>query len=247
MVDRLNDKVALVSGGASGIGLAIAKKFVDEGAQVALGDINAESGEKVAAELGENAMFVTLDVTKEEMWEQAFKDVIAKFGKVNVVVNNAGIGDQYNVENMPLDYWNKIVAINGTGMFLGTKHGVRNIKNYGGGSIINMCSIEGLVGESFAVGYDFTKGGVRLMTKSAALYCAEEKLNIRVNTIHPGYIHTPMVDPSPDLVKLEESKTPMGHLGEPEDIANLAVFLASDESKFSTGSEFVADGGYTAQ
>ncbi|WEV75544.1 SDR family oxidoreductase [Bifidobacterium sp. ESL0800] len=247
MVNRLDGKVALVSGGASGIGLAIAKKFVDEGAKVALADINAENGEKVADELGENAMFVTLDVTQEDQWEQAFKDVIAKFGKVNVVVNNAGIGVGNNIETIPLKQWDQTVAINGTGMMLGTKHGVQNLKNFGGGSIINMCSIEGLIGESINLAYDFTKGGVRLMTKSAALYCAENHLNIRVNTIHPGYIHTPMVDPHPELVALEESKTPMGHLGDPEDIAWMAVFLASDESKFSTGSEFVADGGYTAQ
>ncbi|WEV72316.1 glucose 1-dehydrogenase [Bifidobacterium sp. ESL0790] len=247
MSDRLNGKVALISGGASGIGLAIAKRFASEGAKVALGDINAESGEKVAAEIGDNAMFVTLDVTKEEMWEAAFKAVIEKFGKVNVVVNNAGIAIGNNIEDIPLEQWNKVVAINGTGMMLGTKHGIKNIKNYGGGSIINMSSIEGFIGEPFNLAYDFTKGGVRIMSKSAALYCAEKKYDIRVNTIHPGYIHTPMVDTHPGLVKLEESKTPMGHLGQAQDIANMALFLASDESSFATGSEFVVDGGYTAQ
>jgi NAD(P)-dependent dehydrogenase (short-subunit alcohol dehydrogenase family) len=190
---------------------------------------------------------VHLDVSDEDQWVKAYESTIAKFGKVNVVVNNAGIAIGTNIETVPLDIWNKTIAINGTGVMLGTKHGVQNLKKFGGGSIINMSSIEGLVGESINLAYNFTKGGVRLMTKSAALYCAEQKLNIRVNTIHPGYIHTPMVDSHPDLVKLEESKTPMGHLGEAEDIANLAVFLASDESKFSTGSEFVADGGYTAQ
>ncbi|MDF7663268.1 glucose 1-dehydrogenase [Bifidobacterium sp. ESL0763] len=247
MSDRLNGKVALISGGASGIGLAIAKKFASEGAKVALGDINAEAGEKVAKGIGDNAMFVTLDVTKEDMWDDAFKAVVDKFGKVNVVVNNAGIAIGGDIEHIPLEQWNKIVAINGTGMMLGTKHGIIAMKQFGGGSIINMSSIEGFIGESFNLAYDFTKGGVRIMSKSAALYCAENKLNIRVNTIHPGYIHTPMVDVSPDLVKLEESKTPLGHLGEPEDIANMATFLASDESKFATGSEFVVDGGFTAQ
>ncbi|MDF7665767.1 glucose 1-dehydrogenase [Bifidobacterium sp. ESL0745] len=247
MVDRLDGKVALITGGASGIGLAIAKKFVDEGAQVALADINADTGEKIAAQIGDNAMFVTLDVTQEDQWEAAFKAVIARFGKVNVVVNNAGIAIGNNIEDIPLEQWNKVVAINGTGMMLGTKHGIRNIKNYGGGSIINMDSIEGFIGESFNLAYDFTKGGVRIMSKSAALYCAEKKYDIRVNTIHPGYIHTPMVDVTPDLVKLEEAKTPLGHLGDPNDIAYMAVFLASDESKFATGSEFVVDGGYIAQ
>lgn len=247
MADRLNGKVALITGGVSGIGLAIAKKFADEGAQVALADINAENGEKVAAEIGDNAMFVKLDVTNEDQWVEAFKAVIAKFGKVNVVVNNAGIAIGNNIEDIPLEQWNKVVAINGTGMMLGTKHGIKNIKNYGGGSIINMSSVEGFIGESFNLAYDFTKGGVRIMSKSAALYCAEKKYNIRVNTIHPGYIHTPMVDFSDNLVKLEESKTPLGHLGEPDDIANMALFLASDESKFATGAEFVVDGGYIAQ
>jgi 3alpha(or 20beta)-hydroxysteroid dehydrogenase len=247
MVNRLNGKVALITGASSGIGLSIAKKFVSEGAQVVLGDINDENGEKAAQEIGENALYVHLDVSDEDQWVKAYESTIAKFGKVNVVVNNAGIAIGTNIETVPLDIWNKTIAINGTGVMLGTKHGVQNLKKFGGGSIINMSSIEGLVGESINLAYNFTKGGVRLMTKSAALYCAEQKLNIRVNTIHPGYIHTPMVDSHPDLVKLEESKTPMGHLGEAEDIANLAVFLASDESKFSTGSEFVADGGYTAQ
>lgn len=247
MADRLDGKVALITGGASGIGLAIAKKFIDEGAQVALADINADAGEKVAAQIGDNAMFVTLDVTQEDQWEAAFKAVIARFGKVNVVVNNAGIAIGNNIEDIPLEQWNKVVAINGTGMMLGTKHGIRNIKNYGGGSIINMSSVEGFIGESFNLAYDFTKGGVRIMSKSAALYCAEKQYDIRVNTIHPGYIHTPMVDVTPDLVKLEESKTPLGHLGDPDDIAYMAVYLASDESKFATGSEFVVDGGYIAQ
>ncbi|KFI45104.1 NAD(P)-dependent dehydrogenase, short-chain alcohol dehydrogenase family [Bifidobacterium bohemicum] len=247
MANRLDGKVALITGASSGIGLAIAKKFVTEGAKVVLGDINDENGEKAAQEIGENALYIHLDVSNEDEWIKAYEATIAKFGKVNVVVNNAGIAIGTNIETVPLDIWNKTIAINGTGVMLGTKYGVQNMKNFGGGSIINMSSIEGLVGESINLAYNFTKGGVRLMTKSAALYCAEHKMNIRVNTIHPGYIHTPMVDTHPDLVKLEESKTPMGHLGEADDIANLAVFLASDESKFSTGSEFVADGGYTAQ
>jgi NAD(P)-dependent dehydrogenase (short-subunit alcohol dehydrogenase family) len=247
MVNRLDGKVALISGGASGIGLAIARIFVSEGAKVALADISEEAGQKSADELGENAMFVKLNVTDESDWEDAFKAVVDHFGEVNVVVNNAGAGDGNSVETMPLETWNKIISINGTGVFLGTKHGIQNLKQFGGGSIINMCSIEGIVGESIAPAYDFTKGGVRIFSKSSALYCAENKLNIRVNTIHPGYIHTPMVDPSPELVAMETAKTPLGHLGEPEDIAWMAVFLASEESKFATGAEFVVDGGYTAQ
>lgn len=247
MSDRLNGKVALVTGGASGIGLAIAKRFAQEGAKVALADINAENGEKVAAEIGDDAIFVKLDVTQEDQWISAFETVIAKFGKVNVVVNNAGIADGTPIDELELKTWNKVIAINGTGVFLGTKHAIRNMKKFGGGSIINMSSIEGFIGEPQLPAYNFTKGGVRMLTKSAALYCAQQKLNIRVNTVHPGYIHTPMVDGNPDYVKFEEGRTPMGHLGEPDDIANMALFLASDESKFATGSEFKVDGGYTAQ
>ncbi len=246
MSERLAGKVALISGGASGIGLAIGKKFVAEGARVALADINEEDGQRFAHQL-DNAIFVKLDVSKEDAWQQAIDTVINKFGALNIVVNNAGIGVQGNVEEATLKDWNKIISINGTGVFLGTKYGIKALKKYGGGSIINMSSIEGLIGESIAPAYDFTKGGVRLFSKSAALYCAENKLNIRVNTIHPGYIHTPMVDQSEELVKMETAKTPLGHLGEPDDIAYMALFLATDESKFATGAEFVVDGGYTAQ
>ncbi len=246
MSERLAGKVALISGGASGIGLAIGKKFVAEGARVALADINEEDGQRFAQQL-DNAIFVKLDVSKEDAWQQAIDTVINKFGALNIVVNNAGIGVQGNVEEATLKDWNKIISINGTGVFLGTKYGIKALKKYGGGSIINMSSIEGLIGESIAPAYDFTKGGVRLFSKSAALYCAENKLNIRVNTIHPGYIHTPMVDQSEELVKMETAKTPLGHLGEPDDIAYMALFLATDESKFATGAEFVVDGGYTAQ
>ncbi len=142
--------------------------------------------------------------------------------------------------------WRKIQSINLDGVFFGTKYALIAMKDHGG-SIINISSIEGLIGEPMLAAYNASKGGVRLFSKSAALYAAKEGYNVRINTVHPGYIHTPLVDCAPDVVTHEEQLTPMGHLGEPVDIANMCVFLASDESKFATGAEFVVDGGYTAQ
>ena len=253
---RLQGKVAFITGGSSGIGRAMSYLFADEGAKIAIADINEENGNKIISELkakGSEAMFVPLDVTDEDKWKAALKTVISEFDYVNIVVNAAGVGGEgKSIEETTMDDWNRIIDINLKGVYLGTKHGILSMKDNGkNGSIINLSSIAGLVGDDQLTIYSASKGGVKLLTKSAALYCAEHKLNIRVNSIHPGYIDTPMVEgeiASGHATREElDDMHPIGHIGEPMDIAYGALYLASDESKFVTGSELVIDGGYTAK
>lgn len=249
-MDLLKNKVAIITGGAKGIGLASARAFVEEGAKVVITDVDSDNGEKEAESLGQSAIFIKQDVSKEEDWRNVFKEVVDKFGNVDILFNNAGIGIMHDIEHTSFDEWHKELGIDLDGVFLGTKYAINAMKDHGG-SIINMSSIEGLVGDPSLTAYNAAKGGVRMLTKSAALYCANQGYNIRINSIHPGYINTPLVqgqmDDDPKLKEHLLSLHPMGRLGRPEEIANLAVFLASDKSSFSTGSEFVADGGYTAQ
>lgn len=253
---RLANKVALVTGGASGLGKAQALIMAREGAAVMLTDINVTDGESVAAQINENggrALFLEQDVTDESRWEAVVAETVSRFGKLDIAVNNAGIGEGGNAEDTTLEAWRRVTSINLDGVFLGTKHSIRAMKDSGGGSIINISSIEGLIGDPNIAAYNASKGGVRIFTKSAALHCAKAGYNIRVNSVHPGYINTPMVQKAMSgehgeavrahLVSLH----PIGRLGEPEDIANGVLFLASDESSFMTGSELVIDGGYTAQ
>lgn len=251
---RLDGKVALVTGGGSGLGEAMVRLFANEGAKVVLTDINEARGNEIIDDIkgdGKEALFLKQDVTKEEDWESTVDKILETYGELNVVVNNAGIGALRDIENTTLEDWNKVISINLDSVFLGTKHAILGMKkNNSVGSIINVSSILGLVGDGNAAAYNASKGGVRLLTKSAALHSANSKYNIRVNSIHPGYVKTPLVDEALDeghaSVKLLESLHPMGHLGEPEDMAQGVLFLASDESKFMTGSELVIDGGYTA-
>jgi 3(or 17)beta-hydroxysteroid dehydrogenase len=191
-------------------------------------------------------------VSKEEDWGKVVDDTLAAFGRLDVVVNNAGIAIPGNVEEATFADWRKLMSINLDGVFLGVKHGIRGIKKgERGGSIINLSSIEGLVGDPNLAAYNASKGGVRLLTKSAALHCAKTGTGIRVNSIHPGYVWTPMVEKGPDDAEARRKALialhPVGHLGQPEDIGWGVVYLASDEAKFITGSELVIDGGYTAQ
>lgn len=242
-MDGLQGKVALVSGGGSGIGEATSKTLAKYGVKVVVADINDESANKVAKEIGNNAIAVKLDVSDESSWNKAIAQTIEQFGSLNVLVNNAGIGSLASVEDESLEGWNRTVAVNQTGVFLGMKVGGKAIKEHGGGSIINVSSIYGLVG-SFgqSVAYHATKGAVRLITKNAAIYWAKQ--GVRVNSIHPGFIETPLlgeIDRAP-LV----GHTPFGRLGEPQEIANGIAFLASDLSSYMTGSEMVIDGGWTA-
>lgn len=254
MVDRLKGKVAIVTGGTTGLGKAIAQRFIDEGAKVVITGRRANVGEATAAELGGDDVirFQQHDSADEQGWKDLIAYTEEAFGPLNVLVNNAGIGATNDIEHDTFEAYRKLMSINADGMYLGTQYGFRAMKEHGGGSIINMSSILGLVGDTMTASYNASKGAVRLFSKSAAVYVAQNDLNIRVNTVHPGYIATPMTDGSGEGDSVapyvtQRLKTPMGRMGEPDDIAWICVYLASDESKFATGAEFVIDGGYTAQ
>jgi NAD(P)-dependent dehydrogenase (short-subunit alcohol dehydrogenase family) len=242
----LDGKVAIVTGAAKGFGLATSKAFVKEGAKVVMTDVDDKEGQKQADQLGNNAIFIKQDVSKEDEWPQVFEKAEQTFGPVNILLNNAGILLFDNAESFKLDDFHKILSVDLDGVAIGQKYGIQHMKEHGG-SIINLCSIAGLIGISNLFSYNAAKGAVRLITKSAALYCCEKKYPIRVNSVHPGYAHTPMVDAYPEMRESLEALHPMGRLGSADEIANMCVFLASDKSSFSTGSEFVTDGGYTAQ
>lgn len=255
---RVQGKVVLVTGAALGIGRATAELMCREGAKVVLTDVLDKEGHAVASTLVEavgEAMFLHHDVADEVQWEQVIASTIDRFGRLDVLVNNAGVGWGGPPEEETLERWRKLMSVNLDGVFLGTKHAIRAMKSTGrGGSIINISSIEGLVGDPNLGTYNASKGGVRLYTKSTALYCAKGGLGIRVNSIHPGYIWTPMVENYLRSVgdvaqgrQALDALHPIGHVGEPDDIAYGVVYLASDESRFLTGSELVIDGGYTAQ
>ncbi|MFK7975466.1 MAG: glucose 1-dehydrogenase [Halioglobus sp.] len=257
MADRLAGKVALVTGAGSGLGEATAKRFAEEGAIVVVTDINVEAVSAVAAQIiacGGVAHAYEQDVTDEQRWISLVEQIRREQGALHVLVNNAGIVIPANVETTTLDDWRKTQQVNGESVFLGTRAAIEVMKECGG-SIINISSIEGMVGEPNATAYNFSKGGVRIFTKSAALHCAAEGYAIRVNSVHPGFILTAMVENGIGSMP-EEMQSAMqerlareiplgGAMGEPLDIANGCLFLASDESKYMTGSELVIDGGYT--
>jgi len=234
---RVDDKVAIITGGAQGMGAADARMLVAEGAKVVIGDILDEPGQALADELGDAARYVHLDVSDEEQWQAAVDAALAAFGKVNILVNNAGIVQVAPLKSLDVDKWNRVLAVNLTGAMLGIKAVLGPMKDAGGGSIINVSSIEGMRGASWVHSYVASKWGLRGLTKSAALELAPD--NIRVNSLHPGFIRTPMTKHFPD----DMVGTPLGRPGKPEEVATFVVFLASDESSFSTGSEFVVDGG----
>lgn len=234
---RVDDKVAIITGGAQGMGAADARMLVAEGATVVIADILDEPGQSLADELGDAARYVHLDVSDEEQWQDAVDAALTAFGKVNVLVNNAGIVQVAPLKSLDVDKWNRVLAVNLTGAMLGIKAVLEPMKDAGGGSIINVSSIEGMRGASWVHSYVASKWGLRGLTKSAALELASD--NIRVNSLHPGFIRTPMTTHFPD----DMVGTPLGRPGRPEEVATFVVFLASDESSFSTGSEFVVDGG----
>ncbi len=255
---RVDNKVALVTGGAKGIGRASALMLAREGARVVLTDVEEAQGTAVAKEIeraGGKALFLVQDVTDESQWVDVVDRARAHFGGLNIVVNNAGIGTAGSAEDETLEAWRRLMAVNLDGVFLGTKHAIRAMKDEAGaGSIINISSIEGIVADPKLAAYNASKGGVRIFSKSAALHCAQAGYRIRVNTIHPGYIWTPMVEGYlTSLGDVEGGRQviskmhPIGRMGEPDDIAYGVLYLASDESAFVTGSELVIDGGYTAQ
>jgi 3(or 17)beta-hydroxysteroid dehydrogenase len=253
MAGRLHGKAAFITGGASGLGRAMAIAFAGEGARVAIADIDKARGREVAAMIGENALFLAHDVTSEEQWQVNLAEAARQFGHLDTLVNNAGLGTRGNVEQTTLEDWRRIHAVNLEGPFLGCKHAIPLIAKAGGGAIINISSVAGLIGARDSAAYCASKGGVRLLTKSVALHCAHRKNGVRCNSIHPVYTDTPMVgqilaesrNPEKMLDALK-AMIPLGRLGTPEELAAMAVYLVSDEARFVTGAEFVFDGGYTA-
>lgn len=247
---RLEGKVALISGAARGQGEAEARLFANEGAKVVFGDILDVEGEKVEAEINETggeAKYIHLDVTNESEWETAVKESVNSYGKLDILVNNAGISIGKNVEETTLEEWDLVQDVNSKGVFLGTKAAIPAMRESGGGSIVNISSIAGLVGIASAP-YVASKGAVRLLTKSTAVQYGPE--NIRCNSVHPGFIETEMIrgilSDSEERAK-RLAITPLGIFASAHDIALAVLFLASDESRYMTGSELVIDGGITAQ
>jgi len=253
-MNRLDGKVALVTGGALGIGAACARRMVEVGARVAIVDVLDEPGQALAQELGADACYLHADVSVEGDVHRAVADTVERFGRLDILVNNAGIsGTNKPTHELTEAEWDRVQAINVKGVFFGTKHAIAPMRQAGGGSIINLSSIYGLVGAPDVPPYHASKGAVRLMSKTDALLYAAER--IRVNSIHPGFIWTPMVEHhlaalGGDAAANRQAVAalhPLGHLGEPDDIAWGVVYLASDEAKFITGSELVIDGGYSCR
>ena len=249
---RLEGKVALISGGARGQGAAEAKLFAGEGAKVVFGDILDDLGKQVEAEIhevGGEALYLHLDVTNAADWASAVEAAVSRYGRLDVLVNNAGITIRKNVEDTTEEDWDRIMAINAKGVFLGTKQAIPAMRESGGGSIVNISSTAGLVGSPYSgASYAATKGAVRLFTKATAIQYAKE--GIRCNSVHPGLLETPMTqDMLADAAHREErtQRIPLGRVGTAEDVAYGVLYLASDEASFVTGSELVIDGGATAQ
>ena len=247
---RLKEKVALVTGGASGIGLGICKAFVKEGAHVLLTDIS-KTGErhisKMDLKFGGSIAFQKLDVADEHQWANAYSYVRRKFGHLDILVNNAGIASRRGLGESSVDDWISTFDVNAKGVYLGMKYGVRLMENVGGGAIVNISSISAVVGGGGALDYRSSKGAVRLLTKSMALILAPQ--NIRVNGIYPGDIVTSLNEEylkDPNVLNERLALVPLGRLGTTEDVANLAIFLASDEASYITGAEMIVDGGRTA-
>jgi NAD(P)-dependent dehydrogenase (short-subunit alcohol dehydrogenase family) len=249
---RVQDKVALVTGGASGIGFATAELLAAEGARIVIGDIDRAAGERAAAAIGPRASFHPLDVAREDDWIAVTDTVVRDLGRLDILVNNAGVVLLKDVEATTLAEWRGLMAVNHDGVFLGCKHAVRVMKERGG-AIINMSSVAGLIGHPALAAYCASKGGVRLLTKSVALHCARRGYNIRCNSVHPSFVDTPMLDGMLALTD-DPARTrsgwsaaaPLGRLARPAEVARTILFLASDDSAFTTGAEVVIDGGMTA-
>jgi 3(or 17)beta-hydroxysteroid dehydrogenase len=243
---RIKDKVALITGGASGIGLATAQLFADEGAKIVITDFRAPNFKPAAATH-------KLDVTNEAEWIAVIDSAVREFGKIDILVNSAGVSLLKDVEATTLDEWRSLMAVNLDGTFLGCKHAIRAMKDHGGGSIVNMSSVAGIIGTSHLAAYSASKGGVRLLTKSVALHCAREGYRIRCNSVHPSFADTPMLEGMVNAARNPEklaasfaTASPLGRIAQPIEVARTILFLASDESSFTTGAEFVVDGGLTA-
>jgi len=268
MAGRVSGKIALVTGGASGIGRASALALGKEGATVIVTDIQDDSGKDCATKIkqsGSDAIYLRHDVASEEAWVGVVAEVKSRFGRLDILVNNAGIAIAGPITEMTLADWRRQESINLDGVFLGVKHGLPLMRASGGGSIVNISSLAGLKGSANLAGYCATKGGVRLFTKAVAMECAALKDNVRVNSVHPGIIETPIwlsIVPgvsvggipgatggsnAPDLDAMSAAFVPTGKKGLPEDIAAGVLYLASDESRYVTGSELVIDGGLSTR
>ena len=248
---RLEGKVALISGGARGIGAAVARRFASEGASIVIGDVLLEEGQLLAKEIqgtGGEVAFTPLDVTSESAWADAVALAIHRYDKLDILVNNAGVIKRDRIEDETADLWDRTMAVNAKGVFLGTKAVLSEMKRHGNGAIVNLSSTAGLVAGPNTASYGASKAAVRIFTKSTAIQNAT--LGVRANSVHPGPINAPMmheVMDIPDKLADNLARVPMGRFGEPEEVANAILFLASDESSFVTGSELVVDGGITAQ
>ena len=250
---RVEGKVAFVSGGARGLGAADVCLLAQEGASVAFGDVLEEEGRRLESELralGRRVMFVPLDVTDDTQWVKAVSATVGEYGGLDVMVNNAAVGGAGSIEETTVEGWNRVMAVNVTGVFLGTKVAIPEMRRRGGGSIINISSQMGMVGSEMSnVVYQTSKGAVRMFTKAAAIHHAKD--GIRVNSVHPGPILTRQMEMALESDKKQEGyyldRVPLGMLGRPLDVAYAVLYLASDESAFVTGSEQVVDGGWTAQ
>ena len=248
---RLESKVAIITGGANGMGEAEAKLFAAEGAKVVIADVLEQDGRKVEAEIAETggeAVFVHLDVTDEEEWKEVIAATVSRYGKLDILVNNAGISGSTSPETMDTEAWDNLMEINAKGVFLGIKHAIPEMQKVGGGSIVNISSISGMVGQEYThMGYNASKGAVRILTKSAAVQQA--KNGIRVNSVHPGVMPpmlTSRVTSEPSLRQQMIDSVPMAREGRREEVANAVLFLASDDASYITGAELPVDGGFTA-
>lgn len=255
-MNRVGGKVALVTGAGMGLGRAAALLLADEGAGIVATDIDEDAARQTAEAVrarGAKCLHLRHDVSKPDDWPRVLAEIEREFGRLDVLVNNAGIAVAKNIEDTTLDEWRRTMAVNLDGVFFGCQQGIVLMKKGGGGSIINLSSIDGIIGEADLAAYCASKGGVRTLTKAVAVHCAAKGYGIRCNSIHPGYIWTPQTEKYlGDLGTLEAEKAkalsrhPIGFLGEPDDIAYMVLYLASDESRFVTGSEMVVDGGYLA-
>ena len=255
---RVAGKVAIVTGATSGIGAAAARRLAEEGAAVLVTGRDEGRGQAVVdsiAAAGGEARFQPLDVTDEAAWQATVDGVMAAHGRLDILFNNAGITRAEPIAEVSLETWRRIMAVNADGVFLGTRSAIPAMRRTGGGSIVNMSSVLGIVGTAHLAAYTASKGAVRYLTKCVALECARDGSGIRVNSIHPAFVATPMMEETAIRMYGDAATGarefgkmhPVGHVGEPADIANGVVYLASDEAKFVTGTELVIDGGYTAE
>ncbi len=249
---RVHNKIALVTGGASGIGLATVKLLHDEGAEVIIADLEAQRKEALSA-TGADIAFHALDVTSEDGWASTIGMMVRDYGGLDILVNNAGVALLKDIETTSLEEWRRLMSVNVDGVFLGCKYAIEVMKARRGGSIINMSSVAGIVGHRDLAAYSATKGAVRLLTKSVALHCARKGYNIRCNSVHPSFVQTSMLEAmiagARDPARMRAAcmaAAPLNRLAQPIDVARTILFLASDESAFTTGAEMIVDGGLTA-